>query len=329
MTLMFAGLILPGTGAINHPGDGNGTYYAAVFLNRGHVSGGGASNIGLFRRVDDDTIWNNMYHKNLFLFGLGQWKSATSTRSYLAAGNGLHRSVDGGKSWRVLTDWQTMEALSVALDPADSSLIYIATPFGVFKSTDDGATWIKKTTGMKKWFVKKVIVDRLKNSTLYATAEDDLYKSTDKGEHWSPLHVGVPGIEAFVQSPADEKLLAVGTEDDGVRVTADGGKTWVQGNGLAKTAIYGLCASSDKRTLYAGGYKTGLWKSDDNGRSWFLLWLDPDIEAIYTIFVHPTQPNHLMVGTSGQGIYESLDAGKTWRNIGLRGCHVKEIQLYQ
>lgn len=222
-----------------------------------------------------------------------------------------------------------MEVLSVALDPVDSSLIYIATPFGVFKSTDYGDHWIKKTAGMKKWFVKKVVVDRLNRSTLYATAEDDLYRSTDKGEHWSPLHVGVPSIEAFVQSPANENLLVVGTEDDGVRVTADGGKTWVQGKGLAKTAFYGLCASSDKRTLYAGGYQTGLWKSDDNGRSWFLLWLDSDIEAIFTIFVHPTDPNHLMVGTSGQGIYESLDAGKTWRNIGLKGCHVKEIQLYQ
>jgi len=35
-----------------------------------------------------------------------------------------------------------------------------------------------------------------------------------------------------------------------------------------------------------------------------------------------------MIGTSGQGIYESLDAGKTWRHAGLQGCQVRQIELY-
>jgi photosystem II stability/assembly factor-like uncharacterized protein len=328
LVLLFGGTAPPDSVAGNRGGEAQYSYYAAVFLNRGHVSGGGVSNLGLFRRSPGDTAWSNIYRRNLFTFGLGLWKSGSTTRQYIAAGNGLHRSVDGRKTWRVLTDWHTEEVLSVALDPVDSAVIYIATPFGVFRSTDDGARWQKKMSGMNSWFVRKVMVDWSDRSALFAGAEDDLYRTTDKGEHWTPLHVGVPGMEAVVQHPADPKHLLVGTSDDGVRVSVDGGKSWKEGKGLPNTAFYAVCVSSDKQTIYAGGYQTGLWKSSDGGFSWSLLWQDSEIEAIYTIFVHPDDPRHLMVGTSGQGIYESRDGGKTWSKFGLNGCHVKQIELY-
>jgi photosystem II stability/assembly factor-like uncharacterized protein len=326
--LLLGGLTTPG-GTVDRGGQPKQkSYYAAVFLNRGHVSGSPTSNVGCFKRGPGDTSWTNIYHPNLLTFGMGIWQKGATLRRYLCMGNGLHRSEDGGRTWSVLTDWQTEEVLSVALDPRDSALIYIATPFGVFKSTDDGAHWVKKMQGMKKWFVKRLLLDHSDPNILFAGAEDDLYRSTDRGEHWAPLHVGVQSIEAVVQHPLDAKRLLVGTEDDGVRVTTDGGQTWRKGMGLPNTAFYGLCASSDGRAMYTGGYKTGFWKSDDGGLSWVLLWQGSDIEAIFTIFVHPDDPLHLMVGTSGQGIFESLDGGKTWLLAGMKGCHVKQIDLY-
>jgi len=303
-------------------------YYAAVFLNRGHVSGSPTSHVGLYRRDDADTSWTNLYHTNLLTFGMGIWQKGTTERRYLCMGNGLHRSEDGGLTWRVLTSWQTEEVLSVALDPRDSALIYISTPFGIYKSTDDGAHWIKKMDGMKRWFVKRLLMDHANPDVLYAGAEDDLYRSTDRGEHWMPLHVGVEMIEVVIQDPVDGRRLLVGTEDDGVRVTTDGGKTWMAGKGLPKTAFYGLCASPDGRTIYTGGFQTGLWKSVDGGLSWSLLWQGADIEAIFTIFVNPDDARHILLGTSGQGMFESFDAGATWRYAGMRGCHIKQIALY-
>lgn len=328
VALILAGAAISGftVGQSRQPAQKN--FYAAVFLNRGQVAGGGTRNVGFFRRTPGDTTWTNLYQPSLLTFGMGIWQKGATLRRYLCMGNGLHRSDDNGRSWRVLTDWHTEEVLSVALDPRDSSLIYISTPFGVFKSTDDGVHWTKKMQGMKKWFVKRLLLDHSNPDILYAAGEDDLYRSTDRGEHWKPLHTGVSLIEAVVQLPSDSKRLLVGTEDDGVRVTMDGGQTWMKGKGLPTTAFYGLCASSDNHAVYAGGFKTGLWKSNDGGLSWNLLWQNSDIEAIFTIFVHPDNPLHLMVGTSGQGIYESLDGGKTWAYAGLRGCHVKQIELY-
>ena len=326
-------LLLGGGGQSNsghesRPGDDQRSYYAAVFLNRGHVSGGQTSYVGLFKRVPGDTTWINMYHNNLLTFGMGLWERGTTIRRYLAMGNGLHRSDDGGKTWRVLTGWQTEEVLSVALDPVDSALIYISTPFGVFKSTDDGANWQKKTRGMKKWFVKKVMIDQKNRLTLYATGEDDLYRTTDGGEHWKSLNVGATGIEAVIQDPSDVNHLLIGSDVDAVHVSFDGGKSWTRGKGLPKEAFYAICVSPEKHTVYAGGYRTGLWKSDDGGVSWQLLWQNDDIEAIFALFQQPGDPKHLMMGTSGQGVFESFDEGKTWTYAGLKGCHVKQIEFY-
>lgn len=304
-----------------------GDYYAAVFLNRSRVSVGASANIGLYRR-ESDTVWTNIYRPNLFTFGIGMWSRGGTKRYYIAAGNGVHRSDDGRASWRVLTDWRTEEVLSLALDPVDSSRMYIGTPWGVFRSADDGKSWQKKSRGMKKGFVQKVVIDRSERRTLYACSEDDLYCSGDEGENWKPLHVGVGGLMTVVQNPVMRSHLLVGTEDSGVHVSFDGGKTWKTGTGLPPTAFYALCFSSDRQTIYAGGYLSGIWKSTNGGRSWDILWQSDQLEAVYTIFVHPDNPRHIMIGTSGQGIFESFDEGKTWRQAGLRGCHVKQIEIY-
>jgi photosystem II stability/assembly factor-like uncharacterized protein len=308
--------------------DAGKTYYAVVFLNRGHVTGGTQSNVGLFMRPSGDTIWTNIYRRNLLSFGFGIWKGTSGARYYLAAGNGLHRSVDGTKSWRVLTDWHTEEILSVAPDPIDSALIYVSTPFGVFKSSDEGRHWEKKMSGMKKWFVKKVVIDVNDRRKLFAVAEEDLYRSTDSGEHWEPLHAGLTDVQSFAQDPAFPQHLLAGGEDNGIRLSLDGGSTWQAARGIPKASFYATAFSPDGHTAYAGGFKTGLWTSTDDGVSWKLLWQNPDVEAISTIYVHKNDSRHLMIGTSGQGIYESRDAGTTWRSAGLLGCQVRQIELY-
>jgi photosystem II stability/assembly factor-like uncharacterized protein len=303
-------------------------YYAAVFLNRGHVTGGTQSNIGLFRRSLGDTVWTNIYRKNLLSFGLGFWEGASGKRYYLAAGNGLHRSMDGMKSWRVLTDWHTEEILSVAPDPVDSSIIYVSTPFGVFKSVDEGRHWEKKMNGMKKWFVKKVLFDVTDRTRLYAIGEEDVYHSTDGGEHWTALGTGLGDVQAFAQNPKSPGNLLAGGEDNGIKVTLDAGKSWQAVGGIPKESFYSIAFSPDGRTAFAGGFKTGFWMSADNGVSWTLLWQDKEIEAIAAIFIEQQNPGHMLIGTTGQGVYESLDAGTTWRSAGLKGCQVRQIELY-
>ncbi|MFH0991689.1 MAG: hypothetical protein V1799_16910 [bacterium] len=308
-------------------GDAQGqtqNYYAAVFLNRANVSVGSASGNGVFQRRGNDTGWKNIYRNNLFAFGID---FSNPKKKYIAAGNGLHRSTDGGATWRILTSWKTEEVLSVAIDPVDQRCITIATPQGIFQSVDDGETWHAKRTGFRKWFVQQVMTDNRNRRILYAAAEDDLYKTTNRGDLWKPLGVGKPGIMTVFQHPVNGDTLLVGTEDDGVFYSFDGGKRWRQSAGLPSTAFYATTSTPDGLHLYAGGNQTGLWRSDNAGVSWKQVWNAPNIESIFTILIHPQNQSYIMVGTNAQGIFESKDQGKTWIAAGLQGAHVKQIIL--
>jgi photosystem II stability/assembly factor-like uncharacterized protein len=300
--------------------------FAAVLFNDNTKNVAGAERfVGAFARDEGAATWQCISNTNLFTFGLGFSQHGATKRYYIAGGNGLHRSADGGKTWKVLTGWETMEVLSVAVDPYDSTVIYIATPYGVYKSTDDGKHWVSKMRGFKKWYVDEIILDWRDHRTLYAVAEDDLYRSTDVGENWSPLRVGAPDMRTVLQHPTNGNIIWVGTEDHGVQVSFDSGKSWQAGKNIPATTIYALSATANGNAVYAAGYQTGVWRSDDDGRTWQQIWPAPEIEAIYSLCVDPANADHLLIGTNGKGIYESLDQGKTWKPAGLEGMHLRQI----
>jgi len=303
--------------------------YAAVLFNNSKSNVTGADRyVGVFARAKGKTEWKNFSNTNLFAFGLNFTQHGATPRYYVAGGNGLHRSADGGKTWKILTGWETLEVLSVALDPVDAKIIYIATPFGIFKSRDDGKNWAEKMRGCKSWYTDEIIIDARDRHTLYAAVDDDLYRSRDGGENWSPMQTGAPGIRTVIQLAAHSNVILAGTEDHGVRVTIDDGKNWSAGKGISATAIYAIHAASDGKAIYAGGYKTGVWRSHDLGQSWLQIWTAPEIEAIYSLWVDPANADHLFVGTNGKGIYESTDGGMTWKPAGLEGAHVKQISMF-
>jgi len=301
--------------------------YAAVYITSESTGVGGLSKIGLFRRIEGDSAWVNL-RPNTITPGMGFSNNGVRQQLYLAGGNGLHRSTDWGATWKVLTGWQTKEVLSVAIHPVNPGILYISTPFGVFKSEDGGAQWREAMKGFRTWYVRQVKIDADQHDWLYATGEDALYATRDGGESWTAMSVGVPGIKTLFQHPVDRNILLVGTEDHGVRYSVDRGKTWLVPEGLASSAVYAIASTRDGSQIYAGGFRTGLWRSGDRGRSWTHVWPADEIEAIYAIFVHPKNSAHMLVGTNGKGVFDSVDGGYTWRQAGLPFAHVKEIQRY-
>jgi len=325
---VFLALVVTGADAQLPPSSGAGRLFVSVFLVRGSVAGSAAGGYGLFTQTLGDTVWTRATKSNVLAFGLGYFDNGLTRRYYLAAGNGVHRSTDGGKNWRILTSWRTEEILAVVPDPVDSAVIYAATPLGVFKTTDDGDTWERKMNGVSTWFIQRIVMDRRDRRTLYAATEKDLYRTTDAGETWSPMGSGCAPMLAVLQHPAMDSVIIVGGEDSGLRRTTDGGKTWSAVRGLEKATVYTFRASRDGSDLYTAGWKTGLWRSTDAGASWQQVWAPEGIDAVYSLFVYPEDARHILVGTVGHGIYESTDRGATWHYAGLNGGQVKQIELY-
>ncbi|PYK89391.1 MAG: glycosyl hydrolase, partial [Verrucomicrobia bacterium] len=84
----------------------------------------------------------------------------------------------------------------------------------------------------------------------------------------------------------------------------------------------------EPNTWYFGAVAGGVWKTVDGGANWTPLFDKQDISSIGAIAVAPSDHNTIYVGTGeaairgnttyGTGVYKSVDAGKNWKNIGLR-----------
>jgi len=84
----------------------------------------------------------------------------------------------------------------------------------------------------------------------------------------------------------------------------------------------------DSTTYYFGATGGGVWKSTDGAMTWSSVFDKEGTSTIGSLAVASSNPNVLYVGTGeacirgnishGDGVYKSLDGGKTWKNVGLR-----------
>src|SRR6266568_5302252 len=83
---------------------------------------------------------------------------------------------------------------------------------------------------------------------------------------------------------------------------------------------------SQPNVFYVAQVNGGVWKSDDYGRTWTPIFDSQATQSIGAIAVAPSDPNIIYVATGeglqrpdlsvGNGIYKSIDAGKTWTHLG-------------
>ena len=90
--------------------------------------------------------------------------------------------------------------------------------------------------------------------------------------------------------------------------------------------------------FYIGACNGGVWKTTDFGRVWTPIFDDQPTGSIGAIAVAPSNPDVVFVGSgeglqrpdlsTGDGIYKSTDAGRTWRHLGLRdGQQIPQIAV--
>jgi len=91
------------------------------------------------------------------------------------------------------------------------------------------------------------------------------------------------------------------------------------------TSAYGI--PGDPNTYYVGAASGGVWKTTDAGLSWDPIFDGQTAQSVGHLALAPSNPNIVWVGTGeahvrshislGDGIYKSLDGGKTWAHMGL------------
>ncbi|MEM6845145.1 MAG: glycosyl hydrolase [Bacteroidota bacterium] len=198
----------------------------------------------------------------------------------------------------------------------------------LFRSNDRGNSW-------------EVISDDL-------TQQIDRNKLEVMGKIWSVdavaknLSTSPYGtVVAFSESPLNENLLFVGTDDGLIQVTNDGGDSWTkisQFPGVPeRTYVNTLWASQhDEQVVYAafnhhkyGDFQPYLYKSTDQGRSWISISTNlPKRGSVYAIAEDHEDPNLLFAGTEF-GAFFSNNGGQQWTQLkgGLPTIAVRDMAI--
>ncbi|MBO0933072.1 hypothetical protein [Fibrella aquatilis] len=199
-------------------------------------------------------------------------------------------------------NWNT----ALQISPNKPDRLYVGSQF-LHRSDDMGETWTK------------ISPDLTTNNPAKQQQEGSGGLSADNSG--AENHCTVFSV---AESPLDENMIWVGTDDGNVQVTTDGGKNWsnVVGTvpGLPKnTWAYHVEPSRfDKNTAYvafeghsSGDMATYVYKTTDLGKTWTSI-TTPDIKGFARhIKEDLVNPNLLFLGTE-QGLYVTVDGGQNW-----------------
>ncbi len=305
------------------------TVYASVLSTKLFIVGAANPNTGLYYQHPlEDTTWHHTGATRIRAFGLATDASSKGKTLYIASGNGVHKTTDGGETWRVTTGWEITEVLCVTPDRSNKDVVYIATPYGVYKTTDGCATWKNMNEGLGfPFFTQSIIIDHSDPKTLYCALEEGVYVSHDAAASWTRTGLHVANARVIVQHPRDPKTLFVGTENNGMYVTRNSGKSWSKTEaGVDHATFYAIAFDPNHPDMmYAGGYVSGMYKSIDGGMSWKRKSNGLEYQTIHSIAVDPTNSSRVYAGTIFGGIHRTENGGETWKSAGLPGAQIYRI----
>ena len=249
---------------------------------------------------------------------------------YLASGNGVLRTYDGGDSWRVTTDWRITEVQDVSLDPGAADHVYLASAYGVWRTEDGGETWTESNHGLLppgREYTQTIEVDRSQAGRVLVGTENGVYESTDGARSWR--HAGGEGLEILdlQQSRSDPNVWVAGAFRGGALVSRDGGRTWTPASeALADHSIHALSIDPiNAERMVAVGWDTGVAVTDDGGRTWAMRGDALPVDDFYEVIFDANVPGRIWAATLEEGVYTSDDLGRTWDLAGLYGTLVFDM----
>ncbi|MEY3432607.1 MAG: hypothetical protein RL131_543 [Bacteroidota bacterium] len=299
--------------------------------------------VGQFYHVDHDM--ESPYRIYGGLQDNGSWIAPSSTPG--GVGNGDWKAIYGGDGFWVVPDRTDSHIAYAESQGGDINRIDLRT----IKSVSIRPLQTKNEEKLR-WNWNTPIATGTANPKNLYTGAQYLYRSQDQGRNWYRISPDLTtndkkkqeqensgGLSAdntsaenhttiftIAESPLDENLIFVGTDDGNLQITVDGGKSWQ--NVSQQIARAGIPAQTwvssiepsrfNKNTMYAtfdnhmyGDHKTYAAKSTDGGKTW-----EQFISTEFSGFAHkivedPLNSDLLFLGTE-MGLFSSLDGGKNW-----------------
>jgi len=218
---------------------------------------------------------------------------------------------------------------------------------GVFRSTNDGNTWIRINAGLHNRIVRSLATDgsnifagtheggvflssnsggswvdvslrisdlsvislAIVGQTLIAGTIGGAFRSTDHGTSWTSIDVG-PGQYEVAAIASRDSLVILASWN--LFRSSDYGVTWSVITSVQQHQIQSLAISEKK--IFAGTAYGAILRSTDRGMTWLDLTVPPSAQSIEAIIITTGQ---VIAGTGDGKIFRSTDDGDTWIDDGF------------
>ncbi len=309
--------------------ENNGISFSPVFDNYGAYSIG--------------CITMDPNNHNVLWIGTGEHNHQRA----IGYGNGVYKSLDGGKSWKNMGLKDSRQIGGINIDPRNSNVVLVAAEGsiwgpggdrGLYRTTNGGKSWKKVLDISENTGVNNIVRDPSNPDILYASSEQrrrhvytkigggpetKVYKSEDGGKKWRKIMKGLPSVDmggtGIAVSPVNPNIVYIIVEaadgKGGFFRSTDKGESWSKmsdhtGSGQYDNQIF--CDPKDVDKVYS--VETVSKYTEDGGKTWKDLGLKNRHVDDHAMWIDPQNPKHFLIGGDG-GVYVSYDGGKTFRFI--------------
>lgn len=262
---------------------------------------------------------------------LKDWQS-TSPLTYQG---GICASGDGGKTWQNsssgLPELAPTDLLLDASSPVGARVLYLAAMgHGVYKSVDGGTTWSAANSGITESEPMAWQITMDANGVLYlvlyrrdywsgqGVVNGAVYRSVNAAASWEAVALpqGVTGPSGICIDAGDPerlylatyKSMSVSATNGGIYMSTDGGSTWTAVLALDQH-IYGVTQDPrDPSRLYAAGFESNAWRSDDRGYTWERI-AGYDFKWGRNVICDPASVHDIYIATYGSSVWHGPAAG--------------------
>lgn len=280
----------------------------------------GVTHRGVWWTINNGNSWSNNQITHNPHTGLGATITAIGINSQGHIYTPRFRSFDGGVSWQEIDPPSPVRAFAFGTP----NKTFAGTYDGVYLSTNSGASWTARSTGIENITINALSIDA--NGHLYAgSAEDGIFYSSDEGASWIPRNSGLASLNITSVKIAPNGDIYAGTGDQGIYRSTDQGLTWMPVNGNLPDLHVQTIAIAANSELYIGTEAGGIFKSTDTGNTWAAKNRNINVQNLNAALTVNT--NEFFLATGGSGIIHSPDGHGGWslKNNGLTDLYVTDL----
>ena len=262
----------------------------------------------------------------------------------LGYGDGVYKSVDGGKTWKNMGLKNSRQIGMILVNPKNSNIVYVAAEGsvwgpggdrGLYKTTDGGKTWKRVLYISENTGVNSMVMDPKNPDVLIVSSEQRrrrvftkigggpetaIYKTEDGGKTWRKLTKGLPKVDmggiGLAISPVNPDyvyaIIEAADGQGGFFRSTDRGESWTKMSSHHASGQYYneiFCDPKDVDKVYS--VETVTHYTEDGGKTWKTIGLKGKHVDDHALWIDPRDTKHLRVGSDG-GLYETFDGTKNW-----------------